>query len=127
MTSTRHRGPQGGETARPGAFAAAVEGWVRRIPSGMVASYGDIAALAGSPRAARGVGAVLNGLEPDSGVPWWRVVNRVGQLSIPAEWGRRALQRTLLRQEDVRFGPDGGVDLEHHHWRGPLELDDSDL
>lgn len=115
-TSThRHRpGP------RPrGAFATEVVAWVRRIPPGQVASYGDIAALAGSPRAARGVGAVLNGLEPDSDVPWWRVVNRVGNLSIPAELGRRRLQQALLVDEDVRFTPGGAVDLERHHWAGP--------
>ena len=106
--------------SRPrGAFAAEVAAWVRRIPAGQVASYGDIAALAGSPRAARGVGAVLNGLPSGSDVPWWRVVNRAGQLSIPAELGRRTLQRTLLVDEDVRFTSAGAVDLEHHHWTGP--------
>ena len=100
-------------------FATRVVAWVRQIPPGQVASYGDIAALAGSPRAARGVGAVLNGLPTGSDVPWWRVVNRVGHLSIPAELGRRTLQRTLLVDEDVRFTTGGGVDLEGHHWRGP--------
>lgn len=104
---------------QPGAFAAAVRRWVRRIPPGSVASYGDVAALAGSPRAARGVGAVLNALGPDDDVPWWRVVNRAGQLSIPAELGRRALQRRLLVDEGVGFRSDGAVDLEHHHWPGP--------
>lgn len=107
----------------PGAFAKAVCGWVRRIPRGSVASYGDVAALAGSPRAARGVGAVLNGLDPDDDVPWWRVVNRAGHLSIPAELGRRALQRRLLRDEGVTFRADGAVDLERHHWSGPDETD----
>ena len=103
----------------PGAFADAVRHWVRRIPVGRVASYGDVAALAGSPRAARGVGAVLNGLGPDADVPWWRVVNRSGRLSIPADLGLRALQRTLLEREEVAFGPDGCVDLARHRWAGP--------
>lgn len=84
-----------------------------------MASYGDIAALAGSPRAARGVGAVLNGLASDSDVPWWRVVNRVGRLSIPAELGRRALQRRLLLDEGVVFSADEAVDLGIHRWAGP--------
>lgn len=116
-----HHAPATGSPPPP--FARRVEGWVRRIPRGSVASYGDVAALAGSPRAARGVGAVLNALPPDTDVPWWRVVNRAGQLSIPAELGRRALQRTLLAGEAVTFLPHGGVDLERHHWRGPGEHD----
>lgn len=107
------------ERRPPGAFAADVRSWVQRIPEGKVASYGDIAALAGSPRAARGVGAVLNGLTEGSDVPWWRVVNRSGELTIPAELGRRSLQRTLLMSEDVRFTPGGRVDLARHHWTGP--------
>lgn len=65
------------------------------------------------------MGAVLNGLPAGSDVPWWRVVNRAGRLSIPAELGRRALQRTLLVDEDVRFTEAGGVDLAEHHWVGP--------
>lgn len=100
-------------------FAEAVRTWVRRIPRGRVASYGDIAALAGSPRAARGVGAVLNGLGPESDVPWWRVVNRSGRLTIPAELGLRSLQRTLLEAEGVDFRANGDIALDRHHWTGP--------
>ncbi|MBT8405681.1 MAG: MGMT family protein [Gemmatimonadetes bacterium] len=107
-------------------FAESVRAWVQKIPPGRVASYGDIAALAGSPRAARGVGAVLNGLAPGSDVPWWRVVNRSGRLTIPAELGLRTLQRTLLEREGVSFRPNGEIELERHHWAGPAgrrELD----
>jgi methylated-DNA-protein-cysteine methyltransferase-like protein len=94
---------------------------VRRVPAGQVTSYGDIAALVGAPRAARGVGAALNALEPGTDVPWWRVVDRSGRLSIPPHHGLRALQRTLLEREGVRFGPHGGVDLERCGWEGPNE------
>lgn len=97
-------------------FTRAVHRVVRRIPPGRVTSYGAVAALAGSPRAARGVGAVLNALTPDRDVPWWRVVNRAGVLSIPAELGLRALQRRLLEDEGVAFLPSGAVDLEEHAW-----------
>ena len=100
-------------------FAESVRTWVRRIPQGHVASYGDIAALSGSPRAARGVGAVLTGLAPDSDVPWGRVVNRSGRLTIPAELGLRSLQRTLLEREGVGFRTNGDIELELHHWSGP--------
>lgn len=105
-------------------FRAAVLHWVRRIPEGRVASYGDIAALAGSPRAARGVGAVLNGLLPEHQVPWWRVVNRSGRLSIPADLGLRALQRTLLEEDGVPVGPDGAVEMARYRWTGPDEGED---
>ena len=88
---------------------------VRSIPVGRVATYGEVAAVCGSPRAARGVGAVLSGsIEED--VPWWRVVNRSGALTIPSHLGLRTLQRTLLEREDVEFDGDGRVDLARHRW-----------
>jgi methylated-DNA-protein-cysteine methyltransferase-like protein len=98
--------------------------WVSRIPEGRVASYGDIAVLAGSPRAARGVGAVLNALLPEHEVPWWRVVNRSGRLTIPAELGLRALQRTLLEEEGVHVQADGTLDMARYRWSGPSGSDD---
>lgn len=107
-------------------FARDVYRWVRRIPEGSVSTYGDIAALAGSPRAARGVGAALNALLPESEVPWWRVVNRKGELSIPAELGLRALQRTLLRDEGVVFDGQGRLDLARVRWHGPHGPGDPD-
>ena len=88
----------------------------------MVTSYGAVAARCGAPRAARGVGSVLNGLDPESDVPWWRVVNRLGVLSIPSVLGRRALQRTLLESEGVVFRGDR-IDLDRHAW---IADDDSD-
>jgi methylated-DNA-protein-cysteine methyltransferase-like protein len=96
-------------------FSTRVVTVVRSIPAGRVATYGEVAAVCGSPRAARGVGAVLSG-RIDDGVPWWRVVNRSGALTIPAHLGLRALQRTLLEREDVRFDSEGRVDLGHHRW-----------
>ena len=89
---------------------------VRSIPEGMVTSYGAVAAMCGAPRAARGVGSVMNSLGPDEDVPWWRVVNRLGELSIPAVLGRRELQRTLLKAEGVRFRRTGRVNLDLHGW-----------
>ena len=101
-------------------FSERVYAVVRRIPEGRVTSYGAVAAMVGVPRAARGVGAALNGLLPeeDGDVPWWRVVNRVGALSIPAELGLRALQRTLLEAEGITFRESGRVDLDRHAWEG---------
>lgn len=97
-------------------FAEAVYRVVRSVPAGCVTSYGAVAAMVGAPRAARGVGAALNALPPDSDVPWWRVVNRNGEVSIPSELGLRALQRALLEREGVGFLPGGQVDLDRHAW-----------
>jgi len=99
----------------PGTFADRVLTTVRSIPRGCVASYGAVAAVCGRPRAARGVGAVLS-RTIDTDVPWWRVVNRVGALSIPAHLGLRTLQRTLLEQEEVDFDAEGRVRMRAHAW-----------
>lgn len=100
-----------------GPFAERVYAVVRQVPEGRVTSYGAVAALVGAPRAARGVGAALNGLLPgEDDVPWWRVVNRLGALSIPADLGLRTLQRTLLEAEGVAFLDSGRVDLDRHEW-----------
>jgi methylated-DNA-protein-cysteine methyltransferase-like protein len=88
---------------------------VRSIPVGRVATYGEVAAVSGSPRAARGVGSVLSG-KIEEGIPWWRVVNRSGALTIPSHLGLRTLQRTLLESEDVHFDADGRVDMTRHRW-----------
>ena len=69
---------------------------VRRIPRGRVATYGQIAALAGLPRAARQVGYALHALSDGSGVPWQRVVNARGGVSLRAAPGWAGLQRRLL-------------------------------
>jgi methylated-DNA-protein-cysteine methyltransferase related protein len=98
-------------------FSARVLRMVRLIPYGKVTSYGDVAALLGAPRAARGVGHVLSSLPQGSDVPWWRVVNGRGEISIRHVGGR--LQRVLLEQEGVRFGRGGQVDLRTFRWRPP--------
>lgn len=97
-----------------GSFSQRVYRMVSRVPYGRVSTYGDIAALLGHPRAARGVGQALSRLPAGTDVPWWRVVNRAGELSIPAP--DRPLQRVLLVQEGVRFRTGGGADLRRHRW-----------
>jgi methylated-DNA-protein-cysteine methyltransferase-like protein len=110
----------------PTSFRERVYAIVRRVPRGRVTSYGDVAALLGTPRAARGVGAALNALPSDNDVPWWRVVSHSGRLTIPPGHGLRALQRTLLEREGVRFTAGGAVDLERHGWEGPGSAEESD-
>ena len=99
-------------------FVARVLAIVRAIPEGRVASYGQVATLAGSPRAARAVGGVLKAhVEPASDVPWQRVINAAGRISFKGDTGRAWLQRSLLEAEGVRF-LDDAVTWEDAGWDG---------
>ncbi len=99
---------------------------VRRIPAGRVATYGQIAALAGLPGHARQVGYALFHLTPDEDVPWQRVVNSRGEISArSAEPDSGQLQRAILEAEGVRFDDSGRIDMERLRWDpGPGEVPD---
>jgi methylated-DNA-protein-cysteine methyltransferase-like protein len=88
---------------------------VRRIPRGRVASYGQIARLLGMPGRARQVGYALSALRDDR-VPWHRVLNAAGRVSLRAAPGADDLQRRLLEREGVRFDALGRVPLERYGW-----------
>lgn len=89
---------------------------VSRIPRGRVANYGQVAELAGLPRQARLVGYALNVLPPDSDVPWHRVVNAQGRISLRGGGlGHEELQAQMLRREGVRFVA-GAVPLDRYRW-----------
>lgn len=90
---------------------------VRRIPRGKVASYGQIAALAGNPRWSRVVGYALH-VNPDpSDVPCYRVVTKDGRLSEAFAFGGINVQRELLERDGVEFDGDGRVMMEKYRWR----------
>jgi methylated-DNA-protein-cysteine methyltransferase related protein len=89
---------------------------VRRVPRGRIASYGQIAQLAGAGCHARLVGYALASLPEGSKVPWQRIVNHAGRISLPGPSGE--LQRLLLEAEGVRFDSKGKIDLARHGWRG---------
>ena len=93
---------------------------VRRIPTGRVATYGAVARLAGRPGAARTVGWALSALPVEADVPWWRVINAAGQISLAHRRPASVLQRALLLRERVEFsnrGSGGGsVDLGVYGW-----------
>jgi methylated-DNA-protein-cysteine methyltransferase-like protein len=91
---------------------------VRRVPKGRVASYGQIAKLAGLPGRARQVGYAMYALQPGTTVPWHRVVNAQGKVSRRRVPGAELTQRMLLEREGVRFGPGGRIPLTHFGW-GP--------
>jgi len=86
------------------------------IPAGQVATYGQVARLAGVPRGARTVGWALRAMPEDSDVPWQRVINAQGSLSLDPHGN--AIQRALLEAEGVVFGPEGRVDLRLYGWAG---------
>ena len=89
---------------------------VRRIPRGRVASYGQIAELAGIPRHARQVGYALHHLPGDSGVPWQRVLNASGEVAKRAYPEDARWQRDLLEDEGVEFDVRGRA-LRRFFWK----------
>lgn len=108
--------PRSGSTST---FYDDVYAMVRRVPRGTVTTYGHIAALCGKPRAARTVGWALHALPDDSDVPWQRIVNARGGISIGKVGVPPELQRSLLENEGIEFRPDGSVDLRRWGWLGP--------
>ncbi len=90
---------------------------VRRIPRGRVATYGQVAELAGLAGHARQVGYALNGLPEGSDVPWHRVLNAQGRISLGGGRGFGEVQRKLLEREGVRFDRAGRVDLAVYRWK----------
>jgi methylated-DNA-protein-cysteine methyltransferase related protein len=88
---------------------------VSRIPRGRVATYGQIARLAGLPRQARLVGYALHALPAGTSVPWQRVVNAQGAISIRS--GHETNQQRRLEAEGVRFDARGRISLASFQWR----------
>ena len=89
---------------------------VRQIPPGNVATYGQVARLAGMPRCARTVGYAMSGCN-DPSVPCHRVVDRFGGTKAAFDAFAPGTQRALLEAEGVSFRPDGTVDLERCRWQ----------
>lgn len=89
---------------------------VRRIPRGRVATYGQVAELAGLAGHARQVGYALHALRAGSAVPWHRVINAAGMVSRRALPGAELTQRQLLEREGVAFDLRGRVRLSAVRW-----------
>ncbi|NLI76341.1 MAG: hypothetical protein GX442_07865 [Candidatus Riflebacteria bacterium] len=90
---------------------------LRAIPAGRVVSYGLVAGLAGHPGAARQVARLLHACSDRHDLPWHRVINARGGISLPGAGGD--LQRALLEAEGVGFLADGRIDLGRHLWLPP--------
>lgn len=87
---------------------------VAAIPYGRVTTYGEIARLAGSPRAARQVGGVLRRLPKGSKLPWYRVINRMGEISLTGDNLDR--QRQALLAEGIEVSAEGKISLSRYRW-----------
>lgn len=81
---------------------------LRNIPKGVAISYGEVARRAGWPRNARMVARVLHSLSDSQGIPWHRVINASGRISLPMD-GAGALQAELLRREGMAVDAEGKV------------------
>lgn len=106
--------------ARQANFYRRVHDIVKKIPCGRVATYQQVAMMASTPRAAQAVGWALRALHKGHGVPWQRVINSRGMISIQNVRAPKALQVRLLREEGVEVREIDGnyfVDLEQHLWR----------
>lgn len=96
---------------------------VRKVPRGRVATYGQIAKLCGMPRHARHVGYALSAIPADMKLPWQRIINSQGRISLRLRhWdsGSDDLQRILLEAEDVTFDSTGKVNLKKFQWQPPV-------
>lgn len=90
---------------------------VQLIPKGRIATYGQIAGIAGFPGAARQVGYALSALETGTRVPWHRVVNARGAISKRSGgWDAEVTQRLLLESEGIEFDAAGRICMERFRW-----------
>lgn len=92
---------------------------IKKIPYGRVTNYATVATLAGEPRRAREVGYILHGMSKKYDLPWQRVVNKKGYISIRGgDVDMKNLQKSLLEQEGVEVSQDFMIDLEKYGWFG---------
>ena len=91
---------------------------VGKIPQGRVTTYGTVAILAGVPRGARLVGGILHFNSDKFNLPWHRVINKDGFISIKSFQHPKALQKALLEQEGIEVSPDFMIDLDKYGWWG---------
>ncbi len=89
---------------------------VSLIPSGRVATYGEVARQAGLPGGARRVGRALKALPANTRIPWHRVINARGQISLPEGSATQYTQRERLEAEGVEFCRGNSIDLKLFSW-----------
>lgn len=102
-------------SSRPATFMERATTIIRSIPEGRVMSYGLVAACAGNPRGARQVARLLHSSSRKANLPWHRIINRNGRISLGAFDGY-ALQKKLLENEGVVFSKNDTIDLSVFLW-----------
>jgi len=90
---------------------------ISTIPRGTVVSYGQIALMADAPRAARQIGWILSSHGGEKGVPWWRVINNSGRISIKHKEYLPIMQKELLEKEGIKVSKDFVIDIEKYRYR----------
>ena len=101
-------------TKQPG-FYERVWAWVKKVPKGKVVTYGQVATALGTPQAARAVGYAMYSVR-DTNIPWHRVINAKGEISLGGQMARPELQRQLLCAEGVEFDMQDRVELKRYQW-----------
>lgn len=96
-------------------FSEKVKTIIRMIPPGKVSTYGEIAAYAGDPRGARQVSWVLHSSSQKDRLPWHRVINSKGQISLRGSG--HEMQKALLEKEGIRFDEKDTIDLGIYLWQ----------
>ncbi|WP_010648657.1 MGMT family protein [Oceanobacillus massiliensis] len=104
-------------------FTETIIGIIKQIPEGKVMTYGQIAKAAGSPRAARQVVRILHSMSEKYHLPWHRVINAKGQISIKDDESRME-QKWLLENEGVEVSDSGNVDLKQFQCISPTLRDE---
>ena len=89
---------------------------VMLIPPGAVSTYGDVARMAGIPRGARRVGSALRKIPPETRIPWHRVINSQGRISLPDGSKSQLTQKERLEAEGIRFNSSKRIDLNNFRW-----------
>ena len=96
-------------------FSTQIYTQLQQVPEGSVTTYGDLAKMIGYPSHARQVGYVLKHLPSESILPWHRVINAQGRLSLIGDRGLRQKERLLT--EKIEISEDGRIALRHYRWR----------
>ena len=115
VLSVSHRTPRSSPTAS--SSYQRIYAVVRCVPKGQVATYGQVAALAGLPGHARLVGYAMHALPSHTKVPWHRVINAKGEVSLRSMPASEEEQRYRLECEGMSFDARGRIDLEETRWR----------
>ena len=110
----------GGSGVTGKSFTTLAKSVIKRIPRGRVVTYGQVAALAGSPRGARQVAWILHSSAEKYDLPWHRVINSNGRISLPRGYGYE-LQKSLLERERIVFDCDDNIDLKRYGWQPKLK------